>query len=76
MSKRILPLPPPELAVERVAPSADQLTVATTLRTAAAACSGCNQTSARIHASYQCRLINLPWCRTPDREGVAAILTA
>jgi transposase len=61
LSKRILPLIPPGLAVERVVPSADQITIVTTLRTAAAACPGCQQTSARVHAHYQRRLMDLPW---------------
>jgi transposase len=65
LSKRILPLIPPSLAVERVVPSADQITIVTTPRTATAACPGCHQTSARIHAHYQRRLQDLPWQGRP-----------
>ena len=61
MPKRILPLIPADLAVERVIPSADQITIVTTLRTATAACPCCHQTSARTHARYQRRLMDLPW---------------
>jgi transposase len=65
LSKRILPLIPPGLAVERVVPSADQITIVATLRTATAACPSCHQTSARIHANYQRRLMDLPWQGRP-----------
>jgi transposase len=65
LSKRILPLIPPGLAVERVIPSADQITIITTLRTATAACPCCHQTSARIHAHYRRRLMDLPWQGRP-----------
>jgi transposase len=65
LSKRILPLIPPGLVVERVVPSADQITIVTTLRTATAACPGCHQTSARIHGIYRRRLQDLPWQGRP-----------
>jgi transposase len=61
LSKRILPLIPPGLAVERVVPSPNQITIVTTPRAATAACPGCGQTSARVHARYQRRLQDLPW---------------
>ena len=65
MSKHILPLIPPGLAVERVVPSADQITIVTTPRAATSACPGCGQTSARVHAHYQRRLHDLPWQGRP-----------
>jgi transposase len=65
LSKRILPLIPAGLAVERVVPSSDQITIVATLRTAAATCPDCHQTSARVHASYQRRLMDLPWQGRP-----------
>jgi transposase len=65
LSKRILPLIPPGLAVERVVPSPDQITIVTSLRAATAACPGCHQNSARIHAHYQRRLMDLPWQGRP-----------
>jgi transposase len=68
LSKRILPLIPPGLAVERVVPSPDQITIVTSLRAATAACPGCHQHSARIHAHYQRRLMDLPW------QGCPAVL--
>ncbi|MFL5337384.1 MAG: ISL3 family transposase [Geminicoccaceae bacterium] len=46
-------------------PSADQITVVTTIRTTAATCPGCHQTSARVHANYQRRLMDLPWQGRP-----------
>jgi transposase len=60
LSKRILPLIPAGLAVERVIPSADQITIVTTLRAATATCPGCDQSSARIHGHSQRRLMDLP----------------
>jgi transposase len=60
-----LPVIPPGLAVERVVPSPDQITIVTMLRTATAACPACHQTSDRIHAHYQRQLIDLPWQGRP-----------
>lgn len=65
MSKRILPLIPPDLAVERVVPSPDRITIVATRRAATAACPGCHQSSARVHATYQRRLHDLPWQGRP-----------
>ena len=65
MSKRILPLIPAGLAVERVIPSADQITIVTTLRAATATCPDCQHSSARVHATYQRRLHDLPWQGRP-----------
>jgi transposase len=65
LSKRILPLIPPGLAVERVVPSSDRIIIATTPRVATAACPGCGQTSDRVHAHYQRRLQDLPWQGRP-----------
>jgi transposase len=61
LSKRILPLIPPGLAVEQVVPSSEQITIVTTLRSATAACPGCGQTSARVHGHYRRRLQDLAW---------------
>jgi transposase len=60
LSKYILPLIPPGLAVERVVPSPDQITIVATPRAATSHCPGCGQTSARVHARYQRRLQDLP----------------
>jgi transposase len=60
LSRRILPLIPPGLAVEQVVPSSDRITIVATARAATANCPVCGQTSARIHAAYQRRLQDLP----------------
>jgi hypothetical protein len=65
LSKRILPLIPPGLVVQQVVPSPNQITIVATPRTATAACPGCGQTSARIHAHHQRRLQDLPWQGRP-----------
>lgn len=49
-------------------PSADHVAIVTTLRTTTATCPGCHQTSARVHAHYQRRLMDLPW------QGRTAVL--
>jgi transposase len=65
LSKRILPLIPPGLAVERVVPSPDRITIVTTARATTADCPGCGQASARVHAHYRRRLQDLPWQGRP-----------
>jgi transposase len=61
VSKRLLPLIPPGLLVERVIPSPNHITIITTRRAATAACPSCRQPSGRVHARYQRRLTDLPW---------------
>jgi transposase len=65
LSKRLLSLIPAGLAVERVVPSADRITIVTTCRAATATCPDCQHSSARVHASYQRRLHDLPWQGRP-----------
>jgi transposase len=65
LSKRILPLIPPGLAVEQVVPTSDRITIVATARTTTADCPVCGQTSSRVHASYQRRLQDLPWQGRP-----------
>jgi transposase len=65
LAKRILPLIPPGLAVERVVPSPDRITILTKPQTPAASCPGCGQISTRVHARYQRRLQDLPWQGRP-----------
>ena len=65
MSKRILPLIPPGLAVERVVPSPDRITIVTKPRATTANCPSCGQASTRVHAQYQRRLQDLPWQGRP-----------
>jgi transposase len=65
LAKRILPLIPPGLAVERVMPSPDRITIVTKPRATTASCPGCGQISTRVHALYQRRLQDLPWQGRP-----------
>jgi transposase len=65
LTKRILPLIPPGLAVERVVPSPDRITIVTKPRTTTAHCPSCGQASTRVHAQYQRRLQDLPWQGRP-----------
>src|SRR3954452_11416466 len=60
LSKRILPLIPPSLAVEQVAPSPDRITIVAIGQAATADCPVYGQPSTRVHASYQRRLQALP----------------
>jgi transposase len=60
LSKHILPLIPPDLAVEQVLPSPDRITIVATAQATTANCPACGQASGRIHASYQRRLQDLP----------------
>jgi transposase len=68
LSKHILPLIPPGLAVERVVPSPDRITILTKPQTTTASCPGCGLASTRVHAHYQRWLQDLPW------QGRAATL--
>ncbi len=61
MSKRLLPLVPADLVVERMLPTSDRLTVMCRSRIAAPLCPGCGQPSSRRHGSYSRRLADLPW---------------
>jgi len=65
LPKRILPLIPAGLSVERVIPASNQVTIVTTPRAATATCPGCRQSSVRVHAHYQRRLMDLPWQGRP-----------
>ena len=56
---------PAGLAVVRVMPSTDQIIIVTTSRTTTATCPSCHQTSARVHANYHRRLMDLPWQGRP-----------
>src|SRR3954468_11954644 len=65
MSKRILPLIPGGLAVERVLPEPDRITIVAAARQPTADCPTCRRPSGRIHSRYERRLHALPWRGRP-----------
>src|SRR4051812_49802032 len=65
MSKHILPLIPGGLAVERVLPEPDRITIVAAARQPTADCPTCRRPSGRIHSRYERRLHDLPWQGRP-----------
>ncbi|MBP2295261.1 transposase [Azospirillum rugosum] len=61
MSKSLLSLLPPGLAVDHVTVAHDRVVVAVRARAAAAACPVCRRPSRRVHSRYSRRLGDLPW---------------
>ena len=65
MTKHILPLIPGGLAVERVLPEPDRITIVAAARRPTADCPTCRRPSGRIHSRYERRLHDLPWQGRP-----------
>ena len=61
MSKRLLPLIPSDLIVDRVQPDPDRLIILTRPRATTAFCPACGRSSARLHSHYTRTLADLPW---------------
>ena len=60
MTKRILPLIPGGLVVERVLPEPDRITVVARSRLPTSTCPSCDAPSSRVHSRYERRLADLP----------------
>jgi transposase len=65
VTKHILPLIPGGLAVERVLPEPDRITIVAAARRPTADCPTCRRPSGRIHSRYERRLHDLPWQGRP-----------
>ncbi|MBP2230417.1 transposase [Azospirillum agricola] len=61
MSKSLLSLLPPGLAVDHVTVAHDRVVVAVRARTSTVACPVCRRPSRRVHSRYSRRLGDLPW---------------
>ncbi|WP_244439580.1 ISL3 family transposase [Azospirillum baldaniorum] len=61
MSKSLLSLLPPGLAVDHVTVAHDRVVVAVRARATTAACPVCRHPSRRVHSRYSRRLGDLPW---------------
>ena len=61
MSKRLLPLIPPGLAVVQVLPTPDRITIVAQPRSPTAACPDCGTPSCSVHSRYERHLADLPW---------------
>ena len=61
MSKRLLPLVPPDLGVEQAMPSSERIVIICRSRRSAVVCPDCRQVSTRLHSHYVRRLADLPW---------------
>ena len=65
MTKRLLPLIPGGLVVERVLPEPDRVTVVARSRLPTSPCPDCRAPSSRVHSRYERRLADLPWRGRP-----------
>ena len=65
MSKRLLPLIPPGLAVVQVLPTPDRVTIVAQPRSPTAACPDCGTLSRSVHSHYERHLGDLPWQGRP-----------
>ena len=65
MSKRLLPLIPPGLAVVQVLPTPDRVTIVAQPRSPTAACPDCGTSSSSVHSRYERHLGDLPWQGRP-----------
>jgi len=72
LSKRLLPLIPPGLAVVQVLPAPDCVTIIAQPRSPTAACPGCGTSSSSVHSRYERRLGDLPWQGRPVALHVQA----
>ncbi len=72
MTKRLLPLIPGGLVVERVLPEPDRVTVVARPRLPTAACPDCRAPSSRVHSRYERRLADLPWQGRPVAVRIRA----
>jgi hypothetical protein len=65
LSKRLLPLIPPGLAVVQVLPTPDRVTIIAQRRSPTAACPDCGALSRSVHSRYERHLGDLPWQGRP-----------
>src|SRR3982751_1110840 len=65
VTKRLLPLIPGGLVVERVLPEPDRVTVVARSRLPTSPCPDCRAPSSRVHSRYERRLADLPWQGRP-----------
>ena len=72
MSKRLLPLIPPGLAVVQVLPTPDRVTIVAQPRSPTAACPDCGASSHSLHSRYERHLGDLPWQGRPVALRVQA----
>ncbi len=72
MSKRLLPLIPPGLAVVQVLPTPDRVTIVVQPRSPTAACPDCGTPSRSVHSRYERHLGDLPWQGRPVALHVQA----
>ena len=72
MSKRLLPLTPPGLAVVQVLPTPDRVIIVAQPRSPTAACPDCGTSSHSIHSRYERHLGDLPWQGRPVTLRVQA----
>ncbi|WP_414125820.1 transposase family protein [Rhizobium sp. BR 317] len=61
MAKRIPPLIPPSLVVDRVEQSKEAISIDCCFRSTEAKCPDCSKASHRLHSRYERRLADLPW---------------
>lgn len=61
MSRRVLPLVPRQLVVERVMLSPEKIVIRCRSRSTASRCPTCRRKSARLHSRYERRIADLPW---------------
>lgn len=61
MSRRVLPLVPRQLVVERVMLSPEKIVIRCRSRSTASRCPTCQRKSARLHSRYERRIADLPW---------------
>jgi len=65
LSKRLLPLIPPGLAVVQVLPTPNRVTIVVQPRSPTAACPDCGTSSHSVHSRYERHLGDLPWQGRP-----------
>ena len=65
MPKRILPLIPRQLIVEKVIVETERIVIDCRLRLIAPRCPRCRRVSSRMHSRYQRRIADLPWQGRP-----------
>lgn len=65
MPKRILPLIPRQLIVEKVIVETERIVIDCRLRVIAPRCPRCRRVSSRMHSRYQRRIADLPWQGRP-----------
>lgn len=65
MSKRLLPLTPPGLAVVQVLPTLDRVIIVAQPRSPTASCPDCGTSSHSVHSRYERHLGDLPWQGRP-----------